>query len=287
MIYTYNPKTGNQPPTGQPNFYANPDPRNTLGHPNFYNKEDPFMMVGGLRINVADLNRELLDPSKFEYLKGLGGDNASAGQIPSQYFNELTKTIGAPSGVDEASRSLEQDYIKQVLSDIDTDTRKAAGTATMDYADLGQLGGGANSSIAQNAIAQIMAQGARNKAGARTQLGFSELARQKERENALRNALTTRYQAGVSGAESSAGRGMQGGMAYGDILNTNRNKYYDQLLNSVFNIYSGERETGLQGQRLSAEAIQNALGRTSSYELGSLNKSQQGGGSYLMPSIYK
>lgn len=223
-----------------------------------YDKASPFLEIGGVRVNLADVNKDLLDSSKFDYLKNLGTPAA-----------DLYKSYGinAPSSVDEASRSLEQDYLKQALEGIDRDTYQSLGAARTDAGDMGLLGAGGTSSIAENALAQVRGQGLRAKAGARTTLGLSELERQKERERATRESL-----------ENAANRGFTGNMAFANIANTNQNNYYNQLLNSIFNTYSGETTRGgldSQHKFLSDQANQQ---RDHEYGLALLNNTKQDGG---------
>ena len=227
-----------------------------------------------------DFLKEMLDPSIYAGLKnpdlysnkmaGLAGAGKtfldfykSASTAGSDAdFSSLLQSIQAPSSVDAVEKSLEQDYLQQTLDQIGRDTEGAVGGLKSDFLDRGLGNAGRTSDIEQNAIAQARAGGARTAAGARTQLGMAELARQKAREDQEKAALGQKYQTGVAretqasqigatgalstaqmmnqllgqeygGAESAAGRALTGAMNYSTLAGGDKQKFYTTMIDAI------------------------------------------------------
>lgn len=293
-------------------------------------KLKPMTDVPPTSPNPYDLNnpeflKGLLDPSLYSGLQnpalygntqaGLAGQTKTFADLykpqgtatSDQYFQDYLKSIQAPSSVDETQKSLEQDYLRQTLDQINQDTNQAIGSAKSDFLDRGLGGAGRTSDIEQNALAQIRSQGAKTAAGARTQLGMAELGRQKAREQALQGAFGTRYGTGVAretqatgigaqgalsdaqmlnemlktqygGAESAAGRGLTGATSYAGLVGGDRGSFYNLLLSSLLKNKGLDIDAMNFQKNLDFTAQQNALKRTADYDTAVLGKSEQGGG---------
>ena len=264
---------------------------------------NPYLEVGGARLNLMDLNKGLLDPSKFDFLRNLGGPKTlpSSGYTFSNLykpgaaasegnFQDLIKSIGGQGNINDLQSLLEQPYIKNVMSQIDTGTNQALGAAKSDFADRGLLGPGQTSDIVENALAAIRGAGANTKAGYQYQLGTNALQRDTELQKLLAGAYGSRYTSGQDiasrGALADVGTlndllktgyttGVQGNIDYANILNQNQSDYYKQLLDSIFKtkgIESGDRQFF---DKLASTADQNSLGRTNDYNMAILKKQEE------------
>lgn len=147
-------------------------------------------------------------------------------------FADWTKTIGAPSSVDEVRAGMNQEQLDQILGGIQRDTASKFGTQLMDQFGRGLIepGVGASSDIASNALAQTAAEGARTAAGVRLDYGLADLERQAAREAALRDAYGTRY-----GNYNAALGAYTQGMGANTAAQNDRDALYANLLSGNFN----------------------------------------------------
>lgn len=178
----------------------------------------------------GDWNR-LFDNSKFDYLKdatakaydpAISESNQlfdqyinsikSQGPVGESQFQDYISNINAPSSVDEARRSVENEQYQNALRDIGRQTESAIGSSKLDYQDRGLGGPGQMSDIEAVGLAQLRGQGAENEANARLSLYQQELDRLKAREEAARSAYGSRYQTGVA-SDMSKNQALQN--AYG------------------------------------------------------------------------
>jgi len=112
-------------------------------------------------------------------------------------FQDLIKTIGAPSSVDEAKKAAETEQLKQMLTDIGRQTDTSVANTKMDFLDRGMAGPGQMSDIEAVGLAQARGSGEEAMNRARLTAYQSELDRQKARETNVAEAYKTRYGAGV------------------------------------------------------------------------------------------
>jgi hypothetical protein len=119
-------------------------------------------------------------------------------------FQDLVKTIGAPSSVDEVRKQVNGDLMHQLLTEIDRSTNSAAADTKLDFLDRGIGGPGAISDIEGNALAQVRSAGAENRTKTTSGFLLDELNRLTQKEQALQGAYTSRYNADVSGASGAA-----------------------------------------------------------------------------------
>lgn len=169
------------------------------------------------------------------------GATESAQQYGEQYFQDLIGRIGAPSSVDEISKGLENEQVKQLLDEIDRTTKGTVATTKLDALDRGVGGPGQYGDIEANALAQVRTGGDRTKAGVRLSAYQSELARQKAREEAVNSAYGTRYQVGAASDVQNKnliaqllGQEYQGGVTQREGVLTRaaseKQNYFNQIL---------------------------------------------------------
>lgn len=276
-----------------------------------YNLDDPEFLKGMLDPSIyAGLTDPNIGKNQFAGITGQGKTfmdfyNPASTAGSDQDFSSYLQSIQAPSSVDAVQKSLEQEYLQQTLDSIGRDTEGAVGGIKSDMLDRGLGDAGRTSDIEANAIAQARAGGARTAAGARTQMGMAELARQKAREDEMKAALGQKYQTGVSretqanqigaqgamtsaqmmnallgqeygGAESAAGRAFTGASTAAQLQGSDRQKFFSNLLDSLLKNKTIDSSDNQFFRGLENTNSQNALGRTAAYDTAILNKSQQG-----------
>ena len=209
-------------------------------------------------------------------------------------FNSYLSSIKAPSSVDAVQKSLEQDYLQEILGQIGRDTEGSVADTKLDFLDRGLGDAGRTSDIEQNAIAQARAGGARTAAGARTQMGMAELARQKAREDELKAALGQKYQTGVSRETQANQIGATGALSESQALNDLLKTQFqggittgegaagraatssDNLINNMIKSMLTNKELDMKDKQfyegLLASAEQNALQRTATSNDAAFNR---------------
>lgn len=155
------------------------------------------------------------NPFLLDFLGEAAPNDTSASD---KYFDELMANISAPSSVDEVQRGVESDLMKQLLADIDRDTEGEMANLKLDFLDRGLGGPGQMSDIEGIALAQAGAEGGRKKASARSNYALAELGRIKAREEAARQALGGRYQAGLTRESQVLGTRNQRDLALAQAL---------------------------------------------------------------------
>lgn len=133
-------------------------------------------------------------------------------------FDALIGNINAPSSVDQVQSEIESDLMKQLLETIDRDTAGEAANLKLDFLDRGLGGPGQISDIEAIGLAQVGAEGGRKKASARSNYALAELGRVKAREEAAREAFSTRYKAGVNREQQLIGTRNQRDLALAQAL---------------------------------------------------------------------
>lgn len=158
------------------------------------------------------------DTKAFDFLRdrvGTGLDDPT-----ERLFADYLSSIQAPSSVDEVTRSIESDLLRQTLTDIDLDTDRALAETRSEAYDRGIGGAGIASEIEFSGLGGIRSEGAKRKSGARTTLALSELDRQKEKERAVREAYGTRYGTGANIYSQLLGLESDREKALADIINS-------------------------------------------------------------------
>ncbi len=237
----------------------------------------------------------LLESGQFDFLKEFGGGDlagrastfADTFQAPTGtsegLFQDLIGNIGAPSSVDEVQREIDSELLQRTIGDIEEDVRLSSGEAEAGFAERGLLGGGKESDIARNALAQLESGGLDRTAAARLGFAGRELDRVRGREEAERGAFGARFAGGLQsdlnlqnlfgqGALQDVqvgadllGREFEGGqrgeLAFADILSGRESQFFDQLLKSLTTREGFDVEQSLQGKRIASQEGISALQR--------------------------
>lgn len=148
------------------------------GPDNPFAQPDPYMLMNPVNAGPA--------PS-YDFLRTGPGD----------YFNELTRMIGAPSSVDAVRGEVENERVGQLLQGIESDTNKGLGKGVGSFYRRGLINpnmGGVSSDIASTGLASIVNEGQKRSADVRTNAFLAELERLGGREKAMRDAYGTQYQ---------------------------------------------------------------------------------------------
>lgn len=174
-------------------------------------KPGPVNPYGAPNLNFLN------DSSKFDFLKNPVG--AGIMDPSSKYFQDLLTSISAPSSVDEATKNIESQSLDQALQGIDKDTADSIAAVHSDALDRGIGGAGIASEIESSGVGTAAATGAKTKAGARIGYALQDLARQKEKEQAVQKAYSDRFTGGEDIYKTLLGLDTQQKGEYASILN--------------------------------------------------------------------
>ncbi len=217
----------------------------------------------------------------YDFLRSAAGDAsglAGRGRTYQNYlqptantatgtFQSYINSINAPSSVDAVRSEVNSGALNNTLSDIERDTRQRFGSSIMDSYMKGLVGGGSNSDIAGNALAQVASGGGRAASDAYTKMYLADLDRLGAREEAARGAYGQRYLASESGdlaREQTAANLAQGAaQGYNQLLQTGAGLQGDLLSRYAAGLDSNaqmelQRRLGLAGQLTAGAAAQAA-----------------------------
>ncbi len=123
-------------------------------------------------------------------------------------FNDIRRTLGFPSSVEEVRQEVENEQFQQTLSQIDQLFGQRLAETRGSLADRGLIGPGATSDIAENALAQVRSGAASAGGQFATQLRLGELDRLSQRERDISSLSESILSKEFSGEQSEFDRGL-------------------------------------------------------------------------------